>query len=74
MARVVALCVTNCQIFLVAATALAARLNVLQSGLLQWHMLTAYPAWHLTVQLAGYGFVDFQTKRGQGAHGLFVQT
>jgi hypothetical protein len=32
-------------------------------------MLAADPARHLAVQLAGYGFVDFQAQGGECAHG-----
>jgi hypothetical protein len=64
MACVIALCVTDGQIVLVAAAAFAARLNMLKRSFLQWHMLTANPARHLAVQLARYGFVDFQAQGG----------
>ena len=32
-------------------------------------MLTAHPARHLAVQLAGYGGVDFDAQGGERAHG-----
>jgi hypothetical protein len=64
MAQVVALGVADGQVVLVAAAAFAQGLDMLEAGLLGWHVGTAQPAGHLAMQLACYGFVNFQAGVG----------
>jgi hypothetical protein len=68
VALVVAKVVANGQVVLVAAAPFAARLDMFQCGGFGQHMFATYPARHDAVQLARYGFVDFQAGKGQGAH------
>lgn len=51
-----------------AATALAAWLDVLQRGIGWAHMRPTNPARYDPMQLAGYRFVNFVAGEGKGAH------
>ena len=70
MSLVVAVPVADGQVLNMAVAAFAQRLNVLQRGIAHIHMQAAHPAGHLAMQLAGDGFVDFQARVGEFAHGV----
>ena len=60
--------VADREVFCMAVTALAERLNVLQRGGLRRHVFAANPARHRSVQLTGNRLVDFVAGMAQSAH------
>ena len=58
MALLIATRMADCQIVLVAGSALATWLNVLQRGVFHRHVFATHPARHLAMQLDGDGFVN----------------
>ena len=60
--------VADREVFCMAVTALAERLNVLQRGGLRRHVFAANPARHHTMQLTGYRLVDLVAGVAQSAH------
>ena len=68
MALVVAYGVGDGEILHMAAAAFAEWLDVLQRGILGFHMLATNPARHRSVQLAGHGPVNLQARMTQLAH------
>ena len=70
MALVVAGVVADGQVVLVAATALALRLDVLQGGVLKCDMFAAHPARHHAVHLPRHGFVNFDANKRQRTHAV----
>ena len=60
--------VADREVFCMAVTALAERLNVLQRGGLRRHMFAANPARHRAVQLTCNRLVDLVAGMAQSAH------